>query len=68
MSEKVFLKTYGCQMNVADSERVKSLLLNDRTPSLSLVSLAVFLPFMEKNFLENFLIWTFSVDQTASER
>ena len=26
---KVFLKTYGCQMNVADSERIKSVLLKD---------------------------------------
>ncbi len=26
---KVFLKTYGCQMNVADSERIKTALLRD---------------------------------------
>ena len=26
---KFFLKTYGCQMNVADSERIRSLLLRD---------------------------------------
>jgi len=28
-TKKVFLKTYGCQMNVADSERIKSVLLKD---------------------------------------
>ena len=29
MSEKFCIKTYGCQMNVADSERIRSLLLRD---------------------------------------
>ena len=29
MGEKFYIRTYGCQMNVADSERVKSILLRD---------------------------------------
>ena len=28
MSKKVYIETYGCQMNVADSEMISSILVN----------------------------------------
>jgi tRNA-2-methylthio-N6-dimethylallyladenosine synthase len=57
MSKKVYIETYGCQMNVADSEVV-----------VSIISLAGYKPVMDINEADLILINTCSIRDNAEQR